>query len=127
MNLEKSKFYGTDADNETSLLEYGLLVYSDEHEDGSGTHFAVYRIGGNLFGTGHISESDLDNIINGKEWADEKDINSFLSFVGMTREEWLMLPLVMKLSDLISYWGYENIMGTDYSPITEEEAIEKYL
>jgi len=51
----------------------------------------------------------------------EKD--RFLSYVGMSETEWLELNLVNKLSDMIGYYGGENILGTDYYPFTEEEAI----
>jgi hypothetical protein len=127
MTTTKFSFHGTDADNETSLLEYGLLVSNELHEDGSGTQFCVYRIDENHFGTGHYKESEFDAIIKGEEWANEEDINGFLSFVGTDKNEWLNLSFVNKMSDLINYWGIENICGTDYCPLTENEAKEKYL
>jgi hypothetical protein len=123
----KIKFNGIDANNEISLLEYGLLVSQYEHEDGSGTHFVVYRIDEDNFGTGHTSEEDLNNIVNGEEWAKEEDIKLFMDFCGLTKTDWLGMSLVNKLHDLIQYWGYENIMGTDYAPISEDEAKEMYL
>lgn len=127
MKTTKFSFHGIDASNETSLLEYGLLVSNELHEDGSGTQFCVYRIDDNHFGTGHFKESELDAIVRGEEWANEKDINRFLSFVGMDKDEWLDLPFVAKMSDLINYWGSENICGTDYCSLTEDEVKEKYL
>ena len=122
----KSTFIGIDASLEISLLEYGLIVSNEVHEDGSGTHFCVYKCNGG-YGTGHISEADLNNLINGEDWANEEDINSFLSFVGMSKNDFLQMPLITKLFDLISYWGYENIMGTEYYPMNEKETIERYL
>ena len=119
-------FAGIDCSLEISLLEYGLIVSNEAHKDGSGTHFCVYKCNGG-YGTGHISEIDLNNLINGKDWADEEDINSFLSFVGMEKTDYLQTSFVNKLYDLISYWGADNIIGTEYYPITEEEAIARYL
>lgn len=127
MKLDKSKFYGTDANNEISLLEYGLLVYSEKHEDNSGTQFCVYRINKDNFGTAHINEKDIEDLLSGNEWMNESDIEGFLSFVGTDKDSFLSEDIASKLHSLIQYYGYENIMGTDYSPINEAEAISLYL
>jgi len=129
MSIIKKNFYGIDTDNETSLLEYGLLVYSEKHEDNSGTQFCVYRINEDSFGTGHYSENEINELLKGNEWATNEDINSFLSFVDADNAEQYISnnDIAMKLNDLMQYFGTENIFGTDYSPITEKEAIELYL
>ncbi len=119
-------FCGIDSSLEISLLEYGLIVSNEVHDDGSGTHFCVYKCNGG-YGTAHVSEEDINNLINGKEWANEEDINSFLSFVGMKKTDYLQTSFVNKLYDLISYWGSDNCMGTDYYPMSEEEVITRYL
>ena len=127
--MKKLTFHGFDASNEISLLEYGLLVSLESHEDNSGTRFAIYRQDQNHFGTGHFSEKDLNNILTGEDWANEKDLKSFFSFIGCTdRNTYINTAgIVNKLSDLISYFGTDNICGTDYSPMTENEAKERYL
>lgn len=129
MKLEKSKFYGTDRCNLISLLEYGLLVYSDKHEDNSGTQFCVYRIADGNFGTAHISEDEINSLLKGNDWANSEDIDSFLSFTGYGSADSYISNnnLASKLFDLSSYFGYENIFGTDYSPISEHEAMCLYL
>jgi len=131
MILQKSNFYGVDASNEISLLEYGLLVYSEKHEDNSGTQFCVYRIDDVYFGTGHYSEEEINNLLNGQEWADSESLNGFFDYIGITdsdREQYIKTPnLATKLHDLKSYFGHENIFGSDYNPITETEAITLYL
>ena len=126
--MENLTFYGTDANLETSLFEYGLLVSNEEHPDGSHTHFCVYRMGDG-YGTGHMAESEIDELLDVKSWASEQDLNGFFSYVGYhkTHEGYLGNDLATKISDLISYFGTENIMGTDYNPMTEEEARERYL
>lgn len=131
-------FHGIDKSNEISLLEYGLLVSNELHEDGSGTRFCVYRQG-DRFGTGHISEAELDNILTGKEWASESDLRRFYSFVGVTDVTQGIsddkhaaayikdTSFANKMHDLIQYFGSENVCGTDYHPMTEDEAKERYL
>lgn len=126
--IQKLTFSGIDASKEISLLEYGLLVSDQLHLDGSNTRFVVYRINENHFDCGHISEEEINGYVFGKEFPNDEDIASFLSFVGEFKpEEWAKFTFQTKLHDLFSYWGYENIMGTSYYPMTEEEAKERYL
>ena len=123
----KLKMHGIDADNGISLLEYGLLISDEPHKDGSGSHFAVYNSYGDKFDTGRVYPNDIDKLINGQGWATETDITSFLSFVGNTKKDWLELPLVHKLHDVIQFWGADNIMGSSYYLMEAEEVIEEYL
>jgi hypothetical protein len=136
--MKNLSFYGIDFDLEISLMEYGLILSKETHEDGSGTQFAVYKCGEDqnyspLFGTGHYSEQDTDNLIRGKEWADQEDIAGFLEFIGIptteeAREEYIRTTShAGKLNDLISYFGTENVMGAEYHPMTAKEARKLYL
>lgn len=125
--IDKSKLYGVDVDNEISLFEYGLLVTPYDKDGQKDEYFVVYHIGNNNFDTGYKQEYELNNLIKGTDWANQKDINNFLEYVGQTKEEWLKLPFVKKLSDCLSYWGYENVMGTCYHSINADKAKELYL
>lgn len=128
---QKLTFHGIDSSNKISLLEYGLLVSDQQHEDGSGTYFCVYRVshpdGGSWFDCGHISEKQVNGYIEGTEFPSDADIESFLSFNDMSKAQWLGLNFTHKLWDLLQYWGYENIMGTAYHPMPESEAVSLYL
>lgn len=123
MSLDKN-YKGIDADLETSLEEYGFVArpitvdYDDEY-------FVIYKMDDNQYGSGHIRESELDNIVKGTEWANEEDVNSMLETIGSIRDEWFDLPFTSKFSDLVSYWGTENIMGTDYYPNDKKWAFEE--
>ena len=123
MNLDKN-YKGIDADLETSLEEYGFVArpitvdYPDEY-------FVIYKMGENEYGSGHIRVSELDALVNGIEWASDDDINSMLETVGSSKEEWMSLPFESKFNDLISYWGTENVMGTDYYPNDKKWAFEE--
>ena len=123
MNLDKN-YKGIDADLETSLEEYGFVArpitvdYPDEY-------FVIYKMGENEYGSGHIRVSELDALVNGTEWASDDDINSMLETVGSSKEEWMSLPFESKFNDLISYWGTENVMGTDYYPNDKKWAFEE--
>jgi hypothetical protein len=123
---QKLTFYGTDASNEISLLENGLLVSNELNEDGSRTRFCIYAQG-DMFGSGHISEADLNKLLSGNGWIKEDDLKGFYSFVGDTKENYLNIDFVYKLSDLNQYFGPDNITGTDYSRMSKEEVAERYL
>jgi len=75
-------FVGTDADIETSLMEYGVIAKQSKYNDYPDEYFVVYKIDENHFGTGYKREKDINDLIMGREWANEKDILSFLDYVG---------------------------------------------
>lgn len=122
--MADGKWQGTDADLETSLFEYNFIAKQRADKDYPDEWFVLYKMGNNAFGTGHIRESELDDLINGKEWMKEEDIERTLSYVGMTKEEWLKESFINKLSDLLSYWGNEEIMGSDYNPLDKKGALK---
>jgi hypothetical protein len=128
--MKNLTFVGTDCNLETSLLEYGLIV-AHVTKDYQDEYFTVYRSPYSeqpMFGTGYVRESELDSLIDGNEWMSADDVTEFLSFTGCSdAAEFKALPFIQKISDLISYYGTENVIGTDYYPITEEEAITLYL
>ena len=127
MRLFKKKFNGVDRCNETSLLEYGLLVYSEKHKDGSGSQFCVYKIDENSFGCGHIYENDINQLLKGEDWADSESLNEFFEYINSNVNDFLTHSLIDKLSDLKNYYGVENIFGSDYSPMSEKEVVKRYL
>jgi hypothetical protein len=115
------KFIGTDADLETSLFEYGVICKPMPKDE----YFCIYNQNG-LYATGYVKEHELNALICGTEWMSKKDIKSFLAFTGMEKNEWFELSFIHKLSDLLNYYGSENILGTDYSPMTEKEIRKLY-
>jgi len=125
----KYAFVGIDKDLEISLREHGLLVSIEPHTDGSGTHFIIYRTGCNdeVYGCGHMSEEAVNGYMLGREFMDNSNILEVLNYLDMKLDEWLIQSLVTKLHDLISYYGCDNIMGTDYNPVTYEEAMNNWV
>jgi hypothetical protein len=119
------RFNGVDVNREISLFEYGFLA-KKHTKDYSDEYFIIYKINEDAFGTGYKQESELDALINGEEWADEKEVKEFLKTCGVSKEEWLEMPFVNKLSDCLMYWDYLNIIGEDYSPMTEAEIYMRY-
>lgn len=114
--LENNGYYGTDAGLDISLLEYGLLV----KEEGEEFH-CIYGIENSeetgdyiKFGHGWITKKDIDGFLD-ESWFDQ---DSFFSFTNTKKDEWLKLNYCHKISDLTGYYGYENIMGTEYCPLS---------
>jgi hypothetical protein len=102
--LSQSGFQGVDCSLDTSLFEYSLVWKVLETE----TIF-VYKLNGDNFDRCSIS-NDVDA---SKEW----DWASFLDvarFCGTSVEELLEQPLPAIVSDLVNYYGYEEIFGTSY-------------
>lgn len=129
MNNELSSLlYGTDINKEISLFEYGVLVAPYPNDGNEDEYFVLYSIGNDRFDTGYIRECELDKLLNGEEWADQKDIKEFLSFFDTNLESWLQSGFVNKIQDCIGYWGYDEIMGSTYHEgITKEQVREMYL
>ena len=120
-------FEGIDVDLEISLFEYKVIASKELHEDGSGTHFCIYKITDDAFGCGHISDRDLDELIVGESWMNESDIKSFLESNGCTKDEFLTFPFIQKLHALLNKYGYLNIFGQDYDPMSKGYVIQNYL
>lgn len=117
----KDLWEGPDVCLATSLDEYGFVA--KKGEDYPDEYFVLYKT---VFGYdfGWIRESELDDIVLLEDWADEEDIDSFLSTVDSTKDEWLRLNFVSKLHNMFYYWGHQNIMGDSYEPIGRDEAFE---
>lgn len=112
---------GSDACLEISLLEYGLIWRLAEGE--------FYFIFTAPNWTGDESKvwtdwgSYPENTDPEKEWdwalAGEK-LESFLSSLGMTLEEWREIPFPWQVGHLVSHWGTEEIFGSSYWPTLTE-------
>lgn len=114
----KNQIEGIDANLEISLKEYGLAWI--ENENGEFTF--IYGVSYNgeeydRFSACDLSESDID-------WISEEDMRGVLGSVGMTESEWKDAYWPMRVSDLVSYFGTENIFGSNCREgLTYDEAI----
>jgi len=120
--LEKRGFEGVDASLATSLYEYGLVwktykVGNPSKGIALGDTLFYYAV--NWDDSGNATEFDWSHLFNWVKVEAEYriDWDAFPSYEGMTRKEWLALPVTCQISDLVNYYGYENIFGTCYSSI----------
>ena len=97
-------FYGIDASIEISWGEYNLIC-----KDIEGGIQYVYRVNDEYYNTGLWSKNDTLEIINGP-WFEKK---SFLSYIGCKESDFLNDSLINQLFGLISYYGYQSIIGCD--------------
>lgn len=128
----KYTYSGIDANLKTSLFEYQLILANEEHEDGSCTHHYVYKISEDAYGQGHISEAEVNRLLNGEDWASKETLRNFFNWIGEDSKEYEQHyiknhSLINKLHDLMSYFGHENIFGTTYLPLTKLEVTKIYL
>lgn len=108
--LEALGFFGADVDLEISLKEYNLAIKQCVSAcDGlpNDNYIALYENSQNEWECNQQTEECFMEKFH-EAWF-EKD--SFLSFVGSVETDWLALPLITKLGDMISFYGTQNIMG----------------
>lgn len=97
---------------ETALFEYGLIWEERETE----FHF-IFGVGVNdsgeytSFEWGDITK-DID-FEKEYDWVKWEDV---LSYTGMDEADFFQMPIPNIISDLLSYYGYEEIFGTAYYP-----------
>lgn len=123
---KKFEFVGLDVNLETSLFDYGVIVAKCEEDD---DFFCVYRINDQFFGCGYIKEKEINELLTGKDWLKKEDLESFFDYVGVGPDiqGYLLEPIHLKISDLLNYFGSENIFGTDYNPMEENEVKRRYF
>jgi hypothetical protein len=121
-----SKYIGTDVNLEIALEEQGFVCTQLDNRDFRDEYQVIYKMDHHGYGVGYIRSSELDKLVRGQEWASKKDVASFLSSLGLVdKASWMSMSFPNKLSTLLDYWGWENIMGTDYYPWDKETAYRK--
>jgi hypothetical protein len=110
--LEKRGFVGIDKSLEISLFEYGLAWTKEVNES---EYLFYYGIKRDDFGDycrfdwGRLSvDTNMEEEFN---WA---DFDKVADFTGTTKEEFLKQDLPRIISDLLAYYGYENVFGSCY-------------
>jgi hypothetical protein len=119
--LEKKGFIGIDASLEISLFEYGLIWVKGLEGHEKDYHF-IYGVGKDKNGDFvSFDWGDLSLGTNPKEeWNWIKDFNEVATSCGVSKEDFLKRELPQIVFDLISYYGYENILGSSYYPFPIE-------
>ena len=118
-NIAEYKYYdGTDADLETSLFEYGLIWIKGAKDHENDYHF-IYGVG--LDSNGNYNLFDWGDVAIDcnpeKEW-DFVEFDKVAECNGMSKADFLKMPLPLIVESLVSYYGYENIFGSSYYPFT---------
>ena len=103
--ITSEKFIGIDANLETSLFEYGLLVSIEP--DNSVEYQCIYSVGKGNFDVSYKTDSDLNEVIN-ESWFDK---NNLFIQCDTNEEKWVNSDFINKLDDLLSCYGYQNFFG----------------
>lgn len=109
--ISKLGFTGIDISIEESLFEYGMVW--KECEDGellfihaNPNQFKCVSDEELEFDTTYMNESDISLSLLNK--------SKFYSFMGISKSEWSKYPLGTRISDLSSYYGFEDVFGSSY-------------
>jgi hypothetical protein len=107
--LKKAGFTGPDASLDVSLFEYGIAYKVTDDE--------ILFIYGTQYGYDEYIRFDRCpintdiNIAKVYYWADLKAVQSSN---GYSTKDWNTLPLEQKITDLLRYYGYDNLFGSSY-------------
>lgn len=111
---------GVDISNETSLGEYGFLYNPKAKKN---QHNIVYKLHYNRYAYSSVPDTIADCIAE-YDWADWKEIESFTG-IDWTSPESQEYPIVHFISDLLGYYGIENVFGSCYHEGFEITGIEE--
>lgn len=98
-------FFGIDASLETSMEEYNLALAYNSGWGDIGDCTLLYRSGG-IWKQTNIDGAKICAIVN-ESWFDKR---SFLESIDSTESQWLLMPLVHQLHNLILFCGVDNIL-----------------
>lgn len=107
--LEEASFTGPDASLDISLFEYGIAYKVTDKE--------ILFIYGTQYGYDEYIRFDrctIDTDINIAEEYDWADLKAVHASHGYSAKVWNALPLEQKITDLLRYYGYENVFGSSY-------------
>lgn len=126
-----NKWFGTDANNQTSLCEYGLLCRQIDNGDNYTCIIKHAKFENNInvgeYQITTVSISDLKEAFSAS-WFDAK---GFLSFIGGGDEAQYLanmnnMGIANCLNDMIAYQDVEDIIGSCYSYDTLAEINKRY-
>ena len=103
--LSKLGFFGTDVSLEISMDEYNLALKTITNWGDLSAVTVLYK-NGEVWDCITQDREYFVSKIN-EPWFDKSD---FFSFVDCLESQWLLMPLVHQIQDLIHYYGIDNIM-----------------
>jgi hypothetical protein len=108
-------FEGIDASIDISLMEYYFIC----KEYDTLIH-CIYRLNFDedipLFDKSDFNKEDIDSYLCDYS---EKERQSFIATLGLNSyKDWLTLPWTIKISDLLWYFGFQNVFGLSYNCLT---------
>lgn len=117
---DELKFDGFVEDFQKSLTDYGFICRNEKSDQ----YLCFYKVNENLYDYGFMNESEIDELLSLKSWMSEEQKNSFLEFCGQTHEKFDTLPFLHKTYSLVQFFGYEDIFGKSFNPMTLSDAIK---
>ena len=107
--LEQAGFTGPDASLDVSLFDYGL-AYKVTNDEILFIYGTQYRYNEYI----RFDRCTIKTNIDIQEEYDWADLPAVHSTMGYSAKDWNALPLEQQMTDLLNYYGYENIFGSSY-------------
>lgn len=114
---------GVDANLETSLYEYGLIWIKGTEGHEKDYHF-IYGVSVRESEAGDMEYYQFDwgdipidcDLMKEFDWVDWNEVLKCMGLDGVEIIEYLKNDIPSIISDLLSYYGYENVFGSSYYP-----------
>jgi hypothetical protein len=116
---EELKFEGFDKDYKKSLFNHGFICRNEKSDQ----YICFYKTKDNQYDYGFMNNSEIQELMSLKSWMTKEQKEDFLKFCGQTQQNFDKLPFLHKTYSLVQFFGYEDILGKSYSPMSLIEAI----
>jgi len=118
--LRDNLFTGFEGGYESSLKKHGLICRNEKSDQ----YLCFYSIAEGLYDYSFLNESDLDDIVNLKSWVKQNVLDEFLKFCNLSKDNFLKLPFMTKLHNMMQFFGKKDIMGTPTNSLTLKEVMD---
>lgn len=118
---ENTKYVGVDPSPEISFSKYGFICKQEKADQ----YICVYKVSDDLYDYGFLCESEINDFleVSHKNWMTKEHIDGFVRYIDKTKEEFLSLPFQFKAFAMIQYFGFSDIMGSSFDPMTLDDVI----
>lgn len=102
-----------------SLKDYGMVCRKERSDQ----YYFVYKVNDH-YEEGFISESEINEFMNGESGYTKKEIKNFLNTTAKTSYmEFIKLPILEKVYKLSEHFGAETMLGKAIESLTFASAV----
>ena len=102
-----------------SLKDYGMVCRKERSDQ----YYFVYKVN-NSYEEGFITDSEIDEFMNGESGFPKKEIKNFLNTTASASyTEFMKLPILEKVYKLSEHFGVETMLGKAIGGLTLASAV----